>query len=99
LRALAPLFAVAVAVLAVVTDTGSELDLILAAVPVAAFAVWAFVRRVPLPALAALVLVPVVVAQRAGLMEPLMFEASLLALVVGGWAGAASGSWGWPSRG
>jgi hypothetical protein len=32
------------------------------------------------------VIVPVVIAQRSGQLEPLMFEASLLAFVVGRWS-------------
>lgn len=86
LRAVVPFCALAVAVLAAVTDPASASDLVLAAVAVAAFAVWTYSPGVPLPALALAVLVPVVVAQRGGDLEPLMFEVSLLALVVGRWA-------------
>src|SRR5262249_17459349 len=62
------------------------LDLILVAVPVAAFAEWTFAPKVPLPLVAVAVVVPVVVAQRSGQLEPLMFEASLLAFVVARWS-------------
>jgi signal transduction histidine kinase len=55
-------------------------------VPVAAFTIWAFVPNTPLLALSIAVIVPVVVAQRSGQLEPLMFEASLLAFVVGRWS-------------
>jgi signal transduction histidine kinase len=48
--------------------------------------VWSYVPGVPLPALSLAVVVPVVVAQREGQLEPLLFEASLLAFVVGRWA-------------
>lgn len=72
--------------LAAVTDEAPAADLGLAAVPVAAFAAWAFAPAVPLPALSLAVLVPVVAAQRSGQLEPLLFEVSLLALVVGMWA-------------
>jgi signal transduction histidine kinase len=86
LRALVPGFALVVAVVAAVTDPGSAVDVVLAAVAVGAYAAWAFVPGVPLWLLAPAVLVPVVVAQRSGGFEPLMFDASLLAFVVGRWA-------------
>jgi signal transduction histidine kinase len=86
MRALVPPLALGIAVVAAVTDPASAIDLILPALAVAAFAAWAYLRRVPLPALALLVLIPSVAAQRGGELEPLMFEASLLALVVGAWA-------------
>jgi len=81
-----PFFALGVAVFAAVTDPSSAADLLFAAVAVGAFAVWAYVPKAPLPAVAVAVVVPVVAAQRTGKLEPLMFEASLLALVVGIWA-------------
>src|SRR5262245_44615557 len=56
------------------------------ALPVVAFATWAYRRGTPLALLAAGVLVPTVLAQRSGSHEPLMFEASLLAFVVGRWS-------------
>jgi signal transduction histidine kinase len=85
-RALVPAFALAVAILALLTDPSSAADLILAVLAVGAFAVWAYVPNVPLWALSVAVLVPVVVAQRSGQLEPLLFEVSLLAFVVGAWA-------------
>ena len=85
-RALIPAFALAVAVVAVLTDPSSAADLILAVLAVGAFAVWAWLPNVPLWALSVAVLVPVVVAQRSGQLEPLLFEVSLLAFVVGAWA-------------
>ena len=85
-RRLAPAFALAVAIVAVATDPGSTVDLVLAAIPVAAFAIWAFVPRVPLWALTVAVIVPVVAGQRSGAVEPLLFDVSLLALIIGRWA-------------
>jgi signal transduction histidine kinase len=85
-RALFPWFAVAVAVVALVNDTPPGADVALVAVPVAAFAAWTYVRAVPLWALSLGVVVPVVLAQRSGMAEPLMFEVSLLAYVVARWA-------------
>jgi signal transduction histidine kinase len=86
LRRLVPVFALAVAVVAAVTDPSSGADLIVVALPVAVFAAWTYLARVPLWAASIAVLAPVVVAQRSGQLEPLLFEASLLAFVVGRWA-------------
>jgi signal transduction histidine kinase len=83
---LVPLFALAVAVVAVVVDPSSAADVALVAVPVAAFGVWAYVPRVPLVLVSIAVVVAVVAAQRSGRLEPLMFELSLLAFVVGRWS-------------
>lgn len=85
-RLVAP-FTLLVAIVAAVTDpSDSPVDLILAGIGVAAFAVWAFVPGVPLWALSLAVICPVVVAQRSGQLEPLMFEVSVLAFIVGRWA-------------
>jgi signal transduction histidine kinase len=89
LRPLVPVFAVVVAVIAAVTDPSAAGDLILAALAVAAFATWAYVPKMPLWALTLGVLVPVVAAQRSGQMEPLLFDLSVLAFIVGGWAPSA----------
>jgi signal transduction histidine kinase len=86
LRRLVPLFALAVAVVAWATEPSTTRDLALVALPVAAFFVWAYVPRAPLPVLAAVVVVPTILAQRTGELEPLMFEASVLAFVVGRWS-------------
>jgi signal transduction histidine kinase len=86
LRRLVPVFALAVAVVAAVTDPSSAGNVIIGAVAVAAFAAWAYLPRVPLWALSLAVVAPVAVAQRSGGLEPLMFEVSLLAFVVGRWA-------------
>jgi signal transduction histidine kinase len=86
LRVMIPAFSFLVAVLAVVTDPSSSADLPLVAIPVIAFAVWAYVPGVPLAPLSLVVLVPAVAAQRDGQLEPLLFNAGLLAFVVGRWA-------------
>src|SRR5512134_887175 len=85
-RLVAP-FTLLVAIVAAVTDpSDSAVDLILAAVAVAAFAIWAFVPGVPLWALSLAVICPVVVAQRSGQLEPLLFDVSVLAFIVARWA-------------
>jgi signal transduction histidine kinase len=86
LRRLVPLIALAAAVIAAVADPSWTLDLVLAVVPVAAFAWWAFRRNVPLALVSVAVIVPVVVAQRSGQLEPLFFEVSLLTFVVARWS-------------
>ncbi len=58
----------------------------LLAIPVAAFALWSFLPRVPLVAVALAVLMPVVAVQRSGSHEPAMFEASVLAFVIARWS-------------
>jgi signal transduction histidine kinase len=85
-RLLILLFALAVAVVAATTDPGTSADIVLAALAVGALAVWAFVPAMPLWALSLAVVAPVVVAQRDGQLEPLLFEVSLLAFVVGRWS-------------
>jgi signal transduction histidine kinase len=86
LRGLAPVFALAVAIVAVVTDPGSAGDLVLAALPVVTFAARVYLPGFPIVVLALGVIVPVVAAQRSGALEPLMFDVSILAFVVGRWA-------------
>ena len=86
-----PVFALVAAIVAAVTDPSSGADLVLCGLAVAAFAVWAYVPGVPLLALSLAVIVPVVVAQRSGQLEPLMFDVSLLAFVIGRWAAVARG--------
>jgi signal transduction histidine kinase len=85
-RRLVPVGALGIAIVAAVGNPSTAADLILAAVAVGAFAAWAFMPNLPLPALSLAVLVPVVLAQRSGQLEPLFFEACLLAFVVAGWA-------------
>ena len=86
LRAFVPVFALAAAVLAVVTDPSSPADLLLAVLPVAAFAAWTYVPAIPLWVASLVVVAAVVPAQRSGGLEPLLFEASLLGFVAGLWA-------------
>jgi signal transduction histidine kinase len=87
LRRLVPIFALAVALVAALAEpSSSAVDIVLGAVPVVAFGLWAYLPNVPLPAVATAVVPPVVVAQRSGQLEPLMFELVLLAFVVGRWS-------------
>jgi signal transduction histidine kinase len=87
-RLLVPIFALAVAVVAASADPSSVVDLILMVIPVAAFVLWTWLRNVPLWVVSVAVVVPVVVIQRSGSHEPLMFEVSVLAFVVGRWSGS-----------
>jgi signal transduction histidine kinase len=87
-RLIVPIFALAVAVVAALADPSSVVDLILMAIPVVAFVLWTYLRNVPLWVVSVAVVVPVVVAQRTGSHEPLMFEVSVLAFVVGRWSGS-----------
>jgi signal transduction histidine kinase len=84
-RLVAPLTLV-VAIVAALVDPASAGNIALSAIPVLAFAAWGYGRGVPLAALTVAVVVPVVVAERSGDLEPLLFEASMLALVVAAWA-------------
>ena len=83
-----PIFAFAVAVVGALADPSSVVDLILMVIPVAAFVLWTYLPRVPLWVVSVAVVVPVVVVQRSGSHEPLMFEVSVLAFVVGRWSGS-----------
>ena len=85
-RRLVPLLAFAVAVVGAVADPSSATDLALMAIPVAALGVWALLPNVPVAPVALAVLIPTVLAQRSGAHEPLMFEASVLAFVIGRWS-------------
>jgi signal transduction histidine kinase len=91
-RVLIPVFAVGAAVIAAVADPSSGADLVLCGLAAAPFFVWAYVPGVPLPALSLAVIVPAVVAQRSGQLEPLLFEVSLLAFVIGGSASSTAAS-------
>jgi signal transduction histidine kinase len=83
LRLVVPVFALVVAVVAAVLNPSSSVaDLFLAAIPVAAYALWAYLPTMPLWGLCFAVIIPVVVAQRTGKLEPLGFEVSLLAFLV-----------------
>jgi signal transduction histidine kinase len=85
LRRLLPLFSLAFGLVAAITQPSSAADIALTAVPVAAWSLWAF-ARVPLAAVAAAIVVPVVVAQRSGELEPVMFNVSLLAFAAARWS-------------
>jgi signal transduction histidine kinase len=85
-RRLVPIVALAVALVAAVTEPSTVPDLLLVCLPVLGFTIWAYVPATPLLALSIAVIVPLVVAQRFGELEPIMFEASLLAFVVGRWS-------------
>ena len=54
--------------------------------PVAAWSLWAFARNVPLAAVSVAIVVPVVVAQRSGELEPVMFNSTLLAFAAARWS-------------
>jgi signal transduction histidine kinase len=82
-RALIPAFAVGTAIIAAVADPASAGDLVLCGLAAAPFLVWARVAGVSLLALSLAVILPAVVAQRSGQLEPLLFEVSLLAFVIG----------------
>jgi signal transduction histidine kinase len=82
-RVLIPAFAVGTAIIAAVADPASGADLVLCGLAAAPFVVWAYAGGMPLLALALAVIVPAVVAQRSGQLEPLLFEVSLLAFVIG----------------
>ena len=86
LRRALPLFSLAFGLVAAITQPSSAADLVLAAVPVAAWSLWAFARNVPLAAVSAAIVVPVVVAQRTGELEPVMFNAALLAFAAARWS-------------
>jgi signal transduction histidine kinase len=85
LRRFLPFFSLAFGLVAVTTQPSSSADLALTAVPVAAFGVWAFARNVPLAAVSVAIVVSVVVAQRSGELEPVMFNACLLAFAAARW--------------
>jgi signal transduction histidine kinase len=81
-----PVFSLAFALVAAITQPSSTVDLALTAVPVAAWGLWAYARNVPLAAVSVAIVVPVVVAQRSGQLEPVMFNASLLAFAAARWS-------------
>jgi signal transduction histidine kinase len=86
LRRVLPFFSLAFGLVAAITQPSSAADLALTAVPVAAWSLWAFTRNVPLAAVAVAIVVPVVVAQRSGELEPVMFNATLLAFAAARWS-------------
>jgi signal transduction histidine kinase len=88
IRRLVPASALVVSVVAVLVDPASTAQNLLAVVPVLAFAAWAFVPSVPLAAAAVAVIVAVTLGQTGGDLEPLMFQLSVLAFVIGRWIGS-----------
>jgi signal transduction histidine kinase len=86
LRRILPFFSLAFGLVAAITQPSSAADIALTAVPVAAWSLWAFNRNVPLAAVSVAIVVPVVVAQRSGELEPAMFNASLLAFAAARWS-------------
>jgi signal transduction histidine kinase len=70
----------------VITQPSSAADVALTAVSVAAWSLWAFARNVPLAAVSVAIVVPVVVAQRSGELEPVMFNVVLLAFAGARWS-------------
>jgi signal transduction histidine kinase len=86
LRRFLPFFSLAFGLVAAITQPSSAADLALTALPVAAWSLWAFVPNVPLAAVSVAIVVPVVVAQRSGQLEPIMFNASLLAFAAARWS-------------
>ena len=85
-RRIVPIFAVAVAIVAALINSSTVGEVVLMAIPPAAFAAWAYAPRLPLAVVAVAVVVPVVAVQHSGTHEPIMFEASLLAFVVACWS-------------
>jgi len=80
------LFSLAFGLVAAITQPSSPTDLALVVIPVVAWSVWAFARNVPLAAVSPAILIPVIVAQRSGELEPAMFNASLLAFAAARWS-------------
>ena len=85
LRRALPIFSLAFSLVAAITQPSSAADLALTLVPVAAWSLWAFAPTVPLAAVAVAIVVPVVVVQRSGELEPVMFNAALLAFAAARW--------------
>jgi hypothetical protein len=86
LRRVLPFFSLAFGLVAAITQPSSAADLVLTAVPVAAWSLWAFAPNVPLAAVSIAIVVPVVVAQRSGELEPVMFNVALLAFAAARWS-------------
>ena len=77
----------AFALVAAITQRVVALDIALTAVPVAVWTVWALARNVPLAAVSVAIVIPVVVVQRSGQLEPVMFNVALLAFAAARWSG------------
>lgn len=85
LRRLVPVFSLGVTVLALAYHRPGADYLALAAIPVVALTLLTFVPRVPLIPVWVAVIVPVVLAQRSGVLEPLLFHGPVLGFVVARW--------------
>jgi len=77
--------AIAVVVVAALTDPEGWIELVVIGVGVAVFVLWERRPSLPVTVLTVGVLVPVALAQLSGGLEPVMFLASLLAVAVAGW--------------
>lgn len=86
LRRVLPFFSLAFGLVAAITQPSSAADLALTVVPVVAWSLWAFTRSFPLAAVSVAIVVPVVVVQRSGELEPIMFNACLLAFAAARWS-------------
>ena len=86
LRRVLPFFSLAFGLVAAITQPSSSGDVALTAVPVVAWSLWAFAPGVPLAAVSVAIVVPVVVAQRSGELEPVMFNVALLAFAAARWS-------------
>jgi signal transduction histidine kinase len=86
LRRVLPIFSLAFALVAATTQPSSAGDLALTLVPVAAWSLWAYARNLSLAVVSLAIVVPVVVAQRSGELEPVMFNVSLLAFAAARWS-------------
>ena len=86
LRRVLPLFSLAFGLVAVVTQPSLPADNALTAVPVVAWSLWAFTRSFPLAAASFAVVSPVIVVQRSGELEPVMFNVALLAFAAARWS-------------
>lgn len=85
IRTVVPGVAVGVVAVATVSEPAGWIEFGLLLVAAAAFLIWSR-WPLPIPILTAAVLVPVVLAQVTGELEPAMFLVSLLAIVIAGWA-------------
>lgn len=86
LRRVLPFFSLAFGLVAAITQPSSAADVALTFVPVAAWSLWAFGRDVSLAAISVAIVIPVVVVQRSGELEPVMFNVALLAFAAARWS-------------
>src|SRR5262245_34600809 len=86
LRRVLPVFSLAFALVAILTQPSAAADNAVALVPVIGWSLWAFTRSAPLAAASIAIVIPLVVAQRSGELEPVMFNAVLLAFAAARWS-------------